>query len=211
MKQIEEEIEYLNQMLMKMGDIVLENINNSYSYYKGEIKDPHINDDIVDKHERLIEEMALDIMVKEKLFASDLRRVSGILLLVNDIERIGDHAEDIETYATKLKKCKKNNVINIDEIFLLTLKMVNDCIVSFVKNDAELAHSVIKNDEIIDNLFEKCIENLKEKSEIIKDSGYIIYTTLIIKYIERIADHAVNIAEWVIYIINGYHKDKKIF
>ena len=74
-----------------------------------------------------------------------------------------------------------------------------------------LAQSVIDRDDIIDKMYEEVINDIIDMSN--KNTctpAFAVYTTLVVKYIERIADHAVNIAEWVIYIISGFHKDKKI-
>jgi DNA-binding LacI/PurR family transcriptional regulator len=79
-------------------------------------------------------------------------------------------------------------------------------------NDIKLANDVIQRDNIIDALYENCLSILiKSLGENVFSPKCSIYTTLIVKYIERIADHAVNIAEWVIYIDSGYYKDKQIF
>jgi phosphate transport system protein len=93
--QLTREIENLNQMLLKMADVVMNNINMAFDVYKHHKEIIAINDDIVDQYERLIEEICLDILIKERLYARDLREVSGILKLIADLERIGDHAEDI--------------------------------------------------------------------------------------------------------------------
>jgi phosphate transport system protein len=92
------------------------------------------------------------------------------------------------------------------------LDMVMDSILSFTKEDIALANDVIKRDDIVDKLYEDIIEYLINATGEQKVSpAFAIYNTLVVKYLERIADHAVNIAEWVIYIINGYYKDKQIF
>ena len=90
--------------------------------------------------------------------------------------------------------------------------MVLDSISSLVNRDEAQAYEVIKNDDKVDALYEEAIEEIIEGSKENKyPIEYSIYTTLITKYIERIADHAVNVAEWVIYILRGFHKDKQIF
>ena len=90
--------------------------------------------------------------------------------------------------------------------------MVLDSISSLVNKDETQAYEVIKNDDKVDSLYEEALEEIIEGSKENKyPIEYSIYTTLITKYIERIADHAVNVAEWVIYILCGFHKDKQIF
>lgn len=212
MRQIDEEIDYLTRVLLKMADIVEANILTAYRYFEGDKQtNVSINDDIVDQHERLIEEMCLNIIIKEHPFASDLRIVSGILKLVADLERIGDHAEDILEFSYKLKDTNQKIKYDFEEYFQTSLWMVRNCILSFVKKDRELANKVIQTDDKVDTMYDQAIDLIINSNPEKKDSAFDIYTTLVVKYIERIADHAVNIAEWVIYIIDGYHKDKKIF
>lgn len=207
---LENEIEHLNQMLVKMAEEVLKNLKEALDvYYQyDENKVQLINDDIVDLHERLIEEMSLNIMLRERPYAKDLRIVSGILKLVADLERLGDHAEDIRDFAIKLNNVEHHEIEKLDEAVKISLKMVEDSISSFVNKDIDLAKKVISDDDIVDKLYEECLDIII-KGEYSRE--FSVYTTLVVKYIERIADHAVNVAEWVIYILSGYHKDKQIF
>ena len=211
---IDKEINNLVNYTMKMGELVLDNLQlamSTYYHYDEETANK-INDDVVDANERLIEEMCLNLMLKERPFARDLRVVSGILKLVEDLERLGDHAEDIKAFAKKLKDYEYVSIKKLDEAYKESTKMVLDSISSLVNKDEAQAYEVIKNDDKVDALYEEALEEIIEGSKENKyPIEYSIYTTLITKYIERIADHAVNVAEWVIYILCGFHKDKQIF
>ena len=211
---IDKEINNLVNYTMKMGELVLDNLQlamSTYYHYDEETANK-INDDVVDANERLIEEMCLNLMLKERPFARDLRVVSGILKLVEDLERLGDHAEDIKAFAKKLKDYEYVSIKKLDEAYKESTKMVLDSISSLVNRDEKQAYEVIKNDDKVDVLYEEALEEIIEGSKENKyPIEYSIYTTLITKYIERIADHAVNVAEWVIYILRGFHKDKQIF
>lgn len=211
---IDKEINNLVNYTMKMGELVLDNLQlamSTYYHYDEETANK-INDDVVDANERLIEEMCLNLMLKERPFARDLRVVSGILKLVEDLERLGDHAEDIKAFAKKLKDYEYVSIKKLDEAYKESTKMVLDSISSLVNRDEAQAYEVIKNDDTVDALYEEALEEIIEGSKENKyPIEYSIYTTLITKYIERIADHAVNVAEWVIYILRGFHKDKQIF
>ncbi|MDD6227279.1 MAG: phosphate signaling complex protein PhoU [Bacilli bacterium] len=211
---IDKEINNLVNYTMKMGELVLDNLQlamSTYYHYDEETANK-INDDVVDANERLIEEMCLNLMLKERPFARDLRVVSGILKLVEDLERLGDHAEDIKAFAKKLKDYEYVSIKKLDEAYKESTKMVLDSISSLVNRDEAQAYEVIKNDDKVDVLYEEALEEIIEGSKENKyPIEYSIYTTLITKYIERIADHAVNVAEWVIYILRGFHKDKQIF
>lgn len=206
-----EEIEYLNKMLFKMCDEVTENIKESIDYFLGKNEITMINDDLIDKYERLIEELCINILLKERPYAKDLKSVTGILKLVEDLERIGDHAEDIFEFAYKLKDIKEPRLDIVDNLSTYIIKMLNDSILAYVNKDIKLAQKIIDSDDYVDKEYEKSINKLVSNDN--NDPNYLpfaIYTTLVVKYLERIADHCVNIAEWVIYIANGYHKDKKI-
>lgn len=211
-RHFEEELKNLNKFLIKMADIVNNNITKSIDAYlthkaPGEV---YVNDDLVDQYERIIEEHCLDIILREHPVARDLRVVSGILKLITDLERIGDHAEDILEFNDKLNMEDYYQIDDIDNMANLASEMIVKSIEAFVKEDSSLAEEVIKDDDIVDELYLKILNELIElDNNNITTSEFIIYTTLIVKYIERIADHAVNVAEWVIFIISGFHKNKK--
>lgn len=205
--QLDKELEHLNQCLLKMSDIVIHNLKIAFSSYKKERPVEAIDDDTVDCYERQIEELCLEILIKERPYSKDLRIISGILKLVSDLERIGDHAEDVMTFTEKLKHESESLCPEIEQMVEISLNMVMDAILSYINMDIEKAKKVIEIDDIIDKMFTEAVARLIHKNT---SRSFAIYTTLVIKYIERISDHAVNIAEWIIYIANGYYKDKKI-
>ncbi len=212
---LNEELEKLNQMILKMADTVQEHYRRGMDIYQNYDKDKQyemIDDSIIDHQEREIEEECLNILVRERPYAGDLRRVSGILKLVADLEAIGDYGEDVMNFSLKLQNVERHKIPQIDEMVEVVLKMVNDCIFSYVKQDINLANEVIKKDDIVDEMYASTVEYLIEANRTRKvSSAFAIYTTLVIKYMERAADRAVNVAEWVVYIKSGFHKDKKIF
>lgn len=208
-----DEIENLKQMVLKMSDVVVDNINLSINNYLGKNEDI-VNDDIVDKFERLIEEMCLTILLRERPYASDLKQVTGILKLVTDLERIGDHAEDIITFSNKLKGVQgiTKHLESIDKLAQYVIDMLKKSVSSYINSDIKLAQEVIDADDYVDKTYENIVEELAHPNK--EDENYLpfaIYSTLVVKYLERIADHSVNISEWVIYIESGFYKDKKIY
>lgn len=206
-KHFDSEIEALSQYLIKMADLVMANIRRAIFAYNNDdtAEDTYINDGLVNQYERLIEELCLDIIIKEHPVAKDLRLVFGVLKLISDLERIGDHAEDLLLYETLLQEAGEHRRIkSIEEMIEVATNMVLNSVNAFVKKDLALAQSVIAEDDKVDAMYLAILEELiiqDGKNEI--SSYFSIYTTLIIKYIERIADHAVNIAEWDVYIISG--------
>lgn len=214
---INEKINEVFLKTIKMYDLTIEFLRSSLSYFideeenvKGETK---INDDLVDKSLIEIEKTCLNIILRERPFALDLRRVTGIFKLVDDIERLGDHSEDIAWCVSNLKKAQiKPNVKSkyLLEMIEISFNMVKDAYSGLLKNDDKLALRVLKTDDLVDDLYLKVLNELSILKEKLANNDYFIYMTLIAKYVERLADHASNIAEWVIYIKSGYYKDEVI-
>lgn len=208
---LEKKIEDLKEVLLKMSDSVVFNIEEAINFYLGKETANEINDDLVDQYERLIEEMCINILLKERPFARDLKEVTGILKLVSDVERIGDHAEDIYDFAKRLVNCNCQKCKEIEPLTIYVIQMIKKAVKSYIDLDYNLASEVIKDDDYVDKKYLEIIESLSNEKQ--ADKNYLqfaIYTTLVVKYLERIADHSVNIAEWVGYIISGYYKDKMI-
>lgn len=208
MRQIDAEISNLKEMILRMSDTVISNIKLAVKNYSKNKQESLINDDIVDNYERIIQEICLQILIKERTYGKDLRLVSGILKLSSDLERIGDIAEDLEQFTNKLYENKVKSSKEINDMLNKALDMVEDSIESYIKEDILLAKNVIMRDDIIDRMYDEQVEGLIVKN--VEDSTSRIYTALVVKYVERIADHAVNIAEWAVYIVNGYYKDKQL-
>lgn len=214
---INEKINEVFLKTIKMYDLTIEFLRSSLSYFideeenvKGETK---INDDLVDRSLIEIEKTCLNIILRERPFALDLRRVTGIFKLVDDIERLGDHSEDIAWCVSNLKKAQiKPNVKSkyLLEMIEISFDTVKDAYTGLLKNDDKLALRVLKTDDLVDDLYLKVLNELSILKEKLANNDYFIYMTLIAKYVERLADHASNIAEWVIYIKSGYYKDEVI-
>ncbi|MGM9971754.1 MAG: phosphate signaling complex protein PhoU [Anaeroplasmataceae bacterium] len=205
---LDKQIEKLNVLIKEMSILVQNNIRQAVGLYLNKVEDLNINDEVVNQYERLIDEVCIDILIKERPYSRDLRELSAVLKLVSDIERLGDHAKDIETFSRKLKGSIDERNPKIELMLNKALKMVDDAILSFMNMDNELAVKTVKADDEIDDLYDEIIEELTSHPiNTHSDQCFVIYTTLIVKYIERIADHATNISEWVVYIIKGIFKE----
>lgn len=214
--ELQEKIDQVFVETIKMFDLTIRYLNDSFSYFFNETnfeeKEKEINDDIVDRSLIAVEKKCLNIILRERPFARDLRRITGVFKLVDDIERLGDHSEDIAWCVSNLKKSDKYLVQSksLLEMINVSLSMVTDAYYSLVKEDVKLATNVLKSDDLVDTLYLKVLEELRPINNSNLDSNFIVFSTLIAKYIERIADHASNIAEWAIYIKSGYYKDEVI-
>lgn len=166
-------------------------------------------DQEIDRKEREIESMCLKLLLQQQPVASDLRLISAVLKMITDIERIGDQASDIAEIVTYLPKISGHNK-HIEEMAQATIKMVTDSLDAFVRRDLTLAWSVIEYDDVVDNLFTACKKDLiADIANNPADGERVLDILMIAKYLERIGDHATNIAEWVEFSITGTHKSEE--
>lgn len=161
----------------------------------------------IDEMEREIEGICLKLLLQQQPVASDLRQISAALKMITDMERIGDQSEDIAEIIPFLKGRTGEELADFKPMAEATCKMVTDSIDAFVKKDLELAESVPKQDDIVDNCFVRVKAKLIDMiSKTEADGEYAIDLIMIAKYFERIGDHAANIAEWVEFSVTGIHK-----
>ena len=161
----------------------------------------------IDRKERDIEALCMKLLLQQQPVARDLRAISSALRMISDMERIGDQAADIAEISGFLAGCPLTSRVHLKEMAVEAVQMVTDSVDAFVKNDLELAHAVMKHDDMVDGFFRQIKDELI--ALIVEDSHngeFCIDLMMIAKYLERIGDHAVNIAEWVEYSITGVRK-----
>lgn len=202
----------LNDQLKEMGDLIeiaITNAVGSLSENNGKyVKAAAEIEKLIDQKEKDIESLCLKILLQQHPVARDLRVVSSALKMITDMERIGDQAEDIAEISVTMKnKSQDREKLDIPKMAKATGKMVTDSITAFVNKDADLALSVMKADDYVDELFDII------KSEVtgmihqnVENGEDAIDIIMIAKYFERIGDHATNIAEWVYFSITGEHR-----
>lgn len=203
------ELANLNNQLIGMGTLVESAIKNAVEIIannSAELLDKaREQEEIINTSERKIQNHCIRLLLHQAPVAHDLREVSSALKMITDLERIGDQAIDIAEVSQYIKS--RNNVINvthIDEMASQASKMVTLAIDAFVKKDVDLAKKVSQSDDVIDELFDKVKEETVEIIQRDKALGEeAIDLMMIAKYLERIGDHAVNIAEWVAFSITG--------
>ena len=166
-------------------------------------------DDAVDGYEKEIEQNALRIIVKYQPVANDLREVTCALKMITDIERIADQAADIASLSAKIGEAVRYEKVTAMAAHVAS--MAESAVNAFVNGDVAAAQATIKSDDVSDALFaeikdERC-DRLKARPE---SAEKIIYVMMIAKYLERIGDHAVNIAEWAIFSVSGMYKDSRL-
>ena len=160
----------------------------------------------IDRKERDIENICLKLLLQQQPVAKDLRIISTALKIITDMERIGDQAEDIADIITVMNTDSTYSCPEIIDMANATIKMLTQSVDAYVKQDINLAETVIKNDDIVDNYFVKIKNILINHIATDSESGEFTLDLLMIsKYFERIGDHSTNIAEWVIFSITGQH------
>ena len=163
----------------------------------------------IDQMERDIESICMRLLLQQQPVARDLRVISSALKMIGDMERIGDQAADIAEIVKYLDEEEVPNLGHLREMSDFAAGMVTASINSFVRQDLNLARKVILDDDVVDGYFEKVKEALIGIiAEGDRAGAFLLDILMIAKYIERIGDHATNIAEWVIYSITGEHPEE---
>ena len=163
----------------------------------------------IDQMERDIESICMRLLLQQQPVARDLRVISSALKMIGDMERIGDQAADIAEIVKYLDEEEVPNLGNLREMSDFAAGMVTASINSFVRQDLDLARKVILDDDVVDGYFEKVKEVLIGLiAEGDRDGAFLLDILMIAKYIERVGDHATNIAEWVVYSITGQHPEE---
>ena len=162
----------------------------------------------IDQMERDIESMCLKLLLQQQPVARDLRQISAALKMITDMERIGDQAEDIAEIVTFLGGRGAENSALLREMARSTIKMVTESVDAYVRQNTALAEQVIAEDDVVDDYFTRVKKGLIERiAQDPTDGEFALDLLMIAKYFERIGDHAVNIAEWVIFSVTGEHKE----
>ncbi|MCL2718141.1 MAG: phosphate signaling complex protein PhoU [Lachnospiraceae bacterium] len=215
-KQFDEQLANLNTKLVEMSEIVeqaIANTNTALTTRNTELAKQIIaNDDDIDNMEKEIESLCLKLIIQQQPVASDLRLVSAVLKILTDVERIGDHASDISEIICMMNgKEYIKKLEDIPQMAEVTQQMVHKSVVAFVNKDIGLAKEVIATDDKVDDLFVAVKDELIVLINNNQENGdQAIDLIMIAKYFERIGDHAVNIAEWVIFSLTGFHKDIQV-
>ncbi len=209
----DEQLHKLNEEMIRMGSMIehaIEQAGILMASRDAEHARTVIAADVeVDRKEREIETLCLRLILMQQPVARDLRLVSSALKMITDMERIGDQAADIaEIISMPVKGQRYVYPELLQQMGLAAGTMVNRAVDAFVKRDVDLAHEVIESDDVVDALFndvkKELLQTMKKHSEF---GMQLLDALMIAKYLERIGDHAENIAEWVLFSISGYHSN----
>ena len=158
----------------------------------------------IDEKERQIEGLCLKLLLQQQPVATDLRVISAALKMVTDMERIGDNSGDIAEIITVANLSPADEAEDISAMARAVIKMVTDSVDAFVAQDVAAAQAVIAYDDVVDGYFSKVKKLLIQRVRSAEtDAEQALDLLMIGKYLERIGDHAVNIAKWVVFSITG--------
>ncbi|WP_341878027.1 phosphate signaling complex protein PhoU [Defluviitalea saccharophila] len=212
--EFEKELTKMHKQLLKMGALIEQSIDDTIEAMKNQdialARKVIQRDDEIDLMEISMETECIMLVTRQQPIASDLRLITSVLKIVTDLERIADHCADISEYVIRLSnEPYKKPLEHIPMMAQQVKKMVKDTIDSYVEKNIEKARKVIDDDDIVDKYFEDIVKEIQDLMKIQED--FIIqgtYFIFIIKYLERMADHATNICEWIEYNITGKLKYK---
>ena len=212
----DEELHQLRSDIIEMAELAKEAVEGSFdAVRKASATKAYLvasNDSLIDEKERQIEALCLRLLLREQPVASDLRSVTAGLKLITDLERIGDQATEIcEIAATLSEGVDLSSFPALSAMAKTGYDQLTLAIDAYVDLDLEKAQACIAGDETLNNLFEEAKRSITQHIiEHEPDETAVLDILMIAKYLERIGDHAVNVAEWAEYAITGNHKGVNI-
>ncbi len=205
----EEKMAWLQEKLQQMGSLVEEAIARSIEALKSQdldlARDVIDGDDIIDDLEHEIEEKVLEVIATQQPMARDLRRVATLFKMINDLERMADYATGIAKTTLRIgHQPLIKPLVDIPRMAGLSQKMVKQALDAYVREDIQLAEDVGKDDDQVDKLFGQIFRELltimMENPRTITQATQLLFVG---RWLERISDHATNIAEEVIFLVTG--------
>lgn len=206
----DEQLRQLNNEMTNMGSMIEYAIQNAIdAFFAQDIelaKKVMTEDELINQEQKKIEAMCFQLLIQQQPVARDMRTITAAMKMVTDMERIGDQAADIAELTIRMADNPyKMNADHIKKMAAETIIMLLQAVESYVDRDVTKARAVIAHDDIVDDLFLKVKADLIETIRNSPDYGEQAADLLMVnKYLERIGDHATNIAEWVIFSLDDY-------
>ncbi|TDA68554.1 MAG: phosphate signaling complex protein PhoU [Clostridia bacterium] len=199
----------LQQDILRMGSLVEQAIATSLTALvrqDEELAQKVVdNDQVIDKLELQIEDRCIKLLATQQPMAKDLRKISAGFKIISDLERMGDHACDIAKTVHRIgKKPFIKPLIDLPRMGELAQRMVKESLDAYVEESVDLAYSMSRDDDLVDHLhaqiFRELLTYMMEDPRTIEQATHLLFVS---RYLERIADHATNIGERVIYLVTG--------
>ena len=218
-KSYDEELLQLDTLLARMGHEAGAAIESALTALRNDdielARSVVARDSQIDASEHEIEHRCLQLLLRQQPVAGDLRHISTAMKVVTDIERMGDHASDIAEIIPHLVTVRKEGDPAVSQAIAMGRKayqMILDAMDALTAEDEIAARRVIAADDAVDYDFNAIKHTLAQ--EIAADPAKVdaaLDLLMVIKYLERIGDHAVNVAEWVQFVRTGRYKDESMF
>ena len=210
----DEQLQALHAALIEMGEMISGAIGRAVSALLARdaesAREVIAYDEEIDRQERVVETLCYKLLLSQQPVAGDLRRVSSALKIITDMERIGDHAADISELTLMLRELPSMSNEHLREMATRTTDMLLASLAAYVEQDMEKAEQVIAQDDAVDALFVAVKRDLVEAITADPKRGEAAADLLMAaKYLERIGDHATNIAEWAIFAHTGRHAGER--
>lgn len=212
-KTFDQQLQTLSEELMHMGELCATAISSAAEALRDRnlilARKAIAADQIIDQQEREIERLCLRLLLQQQPVARDLRQISSALKMITDMERIGDQAADISEIVLNMSETGLIPELHlIGNMASATADMVKRSVEAYARRDLQIAGAVIAADDEVDNMFESAKQQLIAMIAGMPECGSQALDLLMIaKYLERIGDHATNIAEWVEFSILGRHPE----
>ena len=196
------QLSQLNVELIRMGALCEEAISDACkALLEGNVQLANNAKELereIDQKERNIESLCMRLLLQQQPVARDLRTISSALKMISDMERIGDQAEDIAELTRFTREAGPVDMVHIGDMARAVVVMVTDSVDAFVKKDLDLARKVMAADDQVDALFDQVKRELIQLISADANQGELGMDLLMVaKYLDRIGDHATNIADWV--------------
>lgn len=210
--EMQKELEKIHKDLVKMGATIEQSMDDMVEAFltqNAELAREVIDrDDEIDDLELQVEQDCIRLIARQQPMATDLRDTAAILKIITDLERIGDHCSDISQYIINLSEEKY--VKDFEAIPNMTHKvkaMVTGAIDACIRRDEVLARDIWKHDEEVNKMFYSIIDEIVDAMNTYPDSARQFKEFMfIVKYLERMGDHAKNVCEWIVYSVTGSHE-----
>jgi phosphate transport system protein len=208
-RHLQRELESLKKQILSLGAMVEERVRmaiRAFENRNGELAQQIIESDKeIDEAEVEVEEECLKILALHQPVAVDLRFISAVIKINNDLERVGDEAVNIAERVDNIARRAPVKVpFEYGAMAEKTETMLHNSLDALVNLDADLAYKVCLSDDAVDDINRDIYDKIKEVIKVQPDRvGYLINLLFIARHLERIADHATNIAEEVIYMVEG--------
>lgn len=203
----------LKVKLLRMGGAMQEAMREAVSALRtlDRVKAENVvdGDRIVNRHEHEIEDLCIRLIATQQPVATDLRKIIAAMRIAADLERMADLAVDVAKSAIRMQgQLSPSSLLDIQRMADVCDLMISDALNSFVEGNVSLANKLAEQDDEIDHIYRKVVEELFTQSgqnpENISQSVSLAFVG---RYLERIGDHATNIGESVIYIVSGERSD----